>query len=127
MTATWGQSDLVCTLTGMDLMGLPLRAPNATYDRVYTLPLLTIKMGKGTGECYEMIVYEMIVLITTKYLYYQTYIYQLLMDTLSTFLQGIVTSVPSDAPDDYAALCDMQVCVCFFCFSFFFLGHTTYI
>ena len=69
MTEVWGKSDLVCTVTGMELMGLPLRAPHATYERVFTLPLLTIKMGKGTG---------------------------------------IVTSVPSDAPDDYAALCDMQ-------------------
>jgi hypothetical protein len=33
------------------------------------------------GECYEMIV-----LTTIKYLYYQTYIYQLLVDSLSTFL-----------------------------------------
>ena len=32
-----------------DLLGLPLSAPNATYDKVYTLPLLTISMGKGTG------------------------------------------------------------------------------
>ena len=69
MTSVWGQSDLICDVTGMDLMGLPLKAPNATYDRVFTLPLLTISMTKGTG---------------------------------------IVTSVPSDAPDDYAALRDMQ-------------------
>ena len=69
MTAVWGASDLICTVSGMDVMGLALKAPNATYDRVYTLPLLTISMTKGTG---------------------------------------IVTSVPSDAPDDYAALRDMQ-------------------
>jgi leucyl-tRNA synthetase len=69
MTAVWGQSDLICSVKGIDVMGLPLKAPNATYDRVYTLPLLTISMTKGTG---------------------------------------IVTSVPSDAPDDYAALRDMQ-------------------
>eukprot|EP00750_Incisomonas_marina_P020549 INCI4053.1.p1 GENE.INCI4053.1~~INCI4053.1.p1 ORF type:complete len:995 (-),score=191.74 INCI4053.1:95-2965(-) len=62
----------VCVLnvTGDDLLGLPLKAPNVTaYDRVYCLPLLTISMGKGTG---------------------------------------VVTSVPSDAPDDYAALRDLQ-------------------
>jgi leucyl-tRNA synthetase len=69
MTAVWGQNDLICTLSGMDVMGLPLVAPNATYDKVYTLPLLTISMTKGTG---------------------------------------VVTSVPSDAPDDYAALTDLQ-------------------
>lgn len=50
-------------------MGLPLRAPNAKYDTVYVLPLLTISMGKGTG---------------------------------------VVTSVPSDAPDDYAALLELK-------------------
>ena len=62
----------VCVLevTGQDLLGLPLKAPNVTaFDRVYCLPLLTISMGKGTG---------------------------------------VVTSVPSDAPDDYAALRDLQ-------------------
>lgn len=32
-----------------DLLGLPLSAPNAQFERVYTLPLLTISMGKGTG------------------------------------------------------------------------------
>lgn len=50
-------------------MGLPLRAPNAKYETVYVLPLLTISMGKGTG---------------------------------------VVTSVPSDAPDDYAALLELK-------------------
>ena len=41
------------------------------YDTVYTLPLLTISMEKGTG---------------------------------------VVTSVPSDAPDDYIALRDLARC-----------------
>jgi len=50
-------------------MGLPLSAPNAKYETVYVLPLLTISMGKGTG---------------------------------------VVTSVPSDAPDDYAALLELK-------------------
>ena len=50
-------------------MGLPLKAPNAKYETVYVLPLLTISMGKGTG---------------------------------------VVTSVPSDAPDDYAALLELK-------------------
>jgi len=60
---------LVPGLKGWDLLGLPLKAPNAKFDRVYTLPLLSISMGKGTG---------------------------------------VVTSVPSDAPDDYAALRELQ-------------------
>lgn len=50
-------------------MGLPLSAPNAKFDTVYVLPLLTISMGKGTG---------------------------------------VVTSVPSDAPDDYVALLELK-------------------
>jgi leucyl-tRNA synthetase len=56
-------------MLGTDLIGLALSAPNCTFERVYTLPLLTISMGKGTG---------------------------------------VVTSVPSDAPDDYVALREFQ-------------------
>jgi len=52
-------------LSGEDLLGLPLKCPHAVYDKVYTLPLTTISMFKGTG---------------------------------------VVTSVPSDAPDDYVSL-----------------------
>lgn len=55
--------------SGDELLGLPLKAPHSTYDKVYTLPLLSISMGKGTG---------------------------------------VVTSVPSDAPDDYVALKALQ-------------------
>jgi len=69
MMAIWGETDKIADMTGRNLMGLPLKAPYAQYDRIYTLPLLTISMDKGTG---------------------------------------IVTSVPSDAPDDYAALKDLQ-------------------
>jgi leucyl-tRNA synthetase len=64
-----GEVSRVGTFSGRDLMGLPLRAPNATFPVVYCLPLLTISMNKGTG---------------------------------------VVTSVPSDAPDDYAALEDLR-------------------
>jgi leucyl-tRNA synthetase len=64
-TSVFGTINCICTLTGEDLLGLPLKAPNCTYPIIYTLPLLTISMGKGTG---------------------------------------VVTSVPSDAPDDYVAL-----------------------
>jgi leucyl-tRNA synthetase len=55
--------------TGADLLGLPLAAPYAPFETVYSLPLLTISMKKGTG---------------------------------------VVTSVPSDAPDDWAALRDLK-------------------
>ena len=64
-TKEFGKITCLETFTGDELLGLPLSAPNATYDKVYTLPLLTISMSKGTG---------------------------------------VVTSVPSDAPDDYVAL-----------------------
>ena len=64
-TKEFGKITCLETFTGDELLGLPLEAPNATYPKVYTLPLLTISMGKGTG---------------------------------------VVTSVPSDAPDDYVAL-----------------------
>jgi leucyl-tRNA synthetase len=56
-------------LLGEDLLGLPCSAPYAAFPSVYTLPLLTISMKKGTG---------------------------------------VVTSVPSDAPDDFAALRDLK-------------------
>ena len=46
-----------------------MQAPNSGYEKIYVLPLLTIKTNKGTG---------------------------------------IVTSVPSDAPDDFAALQDLR-------------------
>ena len=65
----WGVPKCLLELKGSDIMGLPLSAPNATYERVYTLPLLTISMSKGTG---------------------------------------VVTSVPSDSPDDYTALKELQ-------------------
>ena len=68
-TKQWAKTELLLKLKGSDLLGLPLRAPNAQYEVVYTLPLLSISMGKGTG---------------------------------------VVTSVPSDAPDDYAALRELK-------------------
>lgn len=70
MTHEWGKYTKLASYTGQQLLGLPLRAPHAIYPVVYTLPLLTISMLKGTG---------------------------------------VVTSVPSDAPDDYAALRDLQL------------------
>jgi leucyl-tRNA synthetase len=64
-TREFGKIDKWETFLGDELLGLPLSAPHSTYEKVYTLPLLTISMGKGTG---------------------------------------VVTSVPSDAPNDYLAL-----------------------
>ena len=59
----------IVDIVGQDLIGLPLKAPLAIFEKVYSLPMLTISMAKGTG---------------------------------------VVTSVPSDAPDDFAALRDLQ-------------------
>lgn len=52
-----------------DLLGVALKAPMTSYDKIYALPMLSIKEDKGTG---------------------------------------VVTSVPSDSPDDYAALVDLK-------------------
>eukprot|EP00930_Biecheleria_cincta_P032699 TRINITY_DN22676_c0_g1_i1.p1 TRINITY_DN22676_c0_g1~~TRINITY_DN22676_c0_g1_i1.p1 ORF type:complete len:1206 (-),score=292.68 TRINITY_DN22676_c0_g1_i1:49-3597(-) len=66
-----GAQEPVCLLkkTGQELVGLPLQAPLAQYDTIFSLPMLTISMQKGTG---------------------------------------IVTSVPAEAPDDYACLMDWK-------------------
>lgn len=65
-----GKIDIVCNLTGKDLLGLALESPLTSNKVIYVLPMLTIKEEKGTG---------------------------------------IVTSVPSDSPDDYAALVDLKM------------------
>jgi leucyl-tRNA synthetase len=64
-----GHIEILAELTGQDIMGVGLQSPFSTYEKIYTLPMLTIKEDKGTG---------------------------------------VVTSVPSDSPDDYAALRDLK-------------------
>lgn len=59
----------LATVTGLELLGMRVKAPMTSYEHVYVLPLPTILMNKGTG---------------------------------------VVTSVPSDSPDDYAMLRDLQ-------------------
>ena len=49
LSAARGVVSCLGTFSGESLLGLPLAAPYAVYDTVYTLPLLTIKMNKGTG------------------------------------------------------------------------------
>ena len=46
-TAEFGKVEYLCTFTGQDIMGLPLKAPLTSYDVIYTLPMLTIKDSKG--------------------------------------------------------------------------------
>lgn len=70
LTAVRGKPTLIGNALGSLFLGKRVSPPmSTTYEHVYILPLLTIKMGKGTG---------------------------------------VVTSVPSDAPDDYAALMDLK-------------------
>lgn len=69
MTNSEGNIDILAEVDGKNLLGLQIKAPLATFEHVYTLPMKTIAENKGTG---------------------------------------IVTSVPSDAPDDYAALMDLK-------------------
>lgn len=68
-TVKEGDVNVVCNLTGQDILGLALSAPLSFNKVIYTLPMLTIKEDKGTG---------------------------------------VVTSVPSDSPDDFAALVDLK-------------------
>lgn len=69
LTTAEGKVEVLAELKGQDLLGIPLKAPFTSYEKVYTLPMLSIKEDKGTG---------------------------------------VVTSVPSDSPDDFAALLDLQ-------------------
>ncbi|KAG6459836.1 hypothetical protein O3G_MSEX011637 [Manduca sexta] len=64
-----GEFNILLEIVGQDLLGSVLKSPFTSYEKIYALPMLTIKEDKGTG---------------------------------------IVTSVPSDSPDDYAALVDLQ-------------------
>jgi leucyl-tRNA synthetase len=68
MTKDFGKYPCLHEVKGQELIGLALKAPLTKYDKVYSLPMQTISMSKGTG---------------------------------------IVTSVPSDSPDDWAALRDL--------------------
>jgi len=65
----WAKPECLLEITGKDIMGCKLKAPHCPYEFVHLLPLMTIKMDKGTG---------------------------------------IVTSVPSDSPDDYACYMDLM-------------------
>lgn len=51
------------------MIGVPLKSPLTSYEKIYCYPMMSISMNKGTG---------------------------------------IVTSVPSDSPDDFAALRDLK-------------------
>jgi leucyl-tRNA synthetase len=69
LSPSFGKPNKLADLEGWDLLGKLVQSPNAIYQKIYVLPLLTISMEKGTG---------------------------------------VVTSVPSDSPDDFVALRDLQ-------------------
>lgn len=64
-----GEYKIILEVLGQNLLGAALKSPFTCYEKIYALPMLTIKEDKGTG---------------------------------------IVTSVPSDSPDDYAAYVDLE-------------------
>jgi len=68
LTKEHGKMAKVCDVNGDDLVGLAVKAPLTSYEKVYLWPMNTISMKKGTG---------------------------------------IVTSVPSDSPDDFINLRDL--------------------
>ncbi len=41
--------EIITIFKGEDIMGVPLKAPHAVHERIYTLPMMTISMKKGTG------------------------------------------------------------------------------
>jgi len=48
-TGEEGKPECLVNFKGRELFGAALHAPLAKYEKVYCLPLLTIKMNKGTG------------------------------------------------------------------------------
>ncbi|POM81028.1 Leucine-tRNA ligase, partial [Phytophthora palmivora] len=46
----WPKNQFQLERRGSHALGLPLSSPNAPYDTIYTLPLLTISMGKRPEE-----------------------------------------------------------------------------
>jgi len=48
-TSKDGNFDVLLEFVGQDIMGVALKAPLTGYDKIFTLPMLTIKDDKGTG------------------------------------------------------------------------------
>jgi hypothetical protein len=51
LMAKEGDTATLLTLTGQDILGLPLAAPLAHYTTIYTLPMLTIKVVDSLPCC----------------------------------------------------------------------------
>ena len=58
MTPEFGKYECLAKLTGLDLIGKPLKAPLSPYERVYALPMSTISMTKGTGIVTNIIIFN---------------------------------------------------------------------
>ena len=69
LTKEFAILDCLAEIDGQDLLGVPLKSPLTSYEKIFLWPMLSISMDKGTG---------------------------------------IVTSVPSDSPDDWTNLKDLQ-------------------
>lgn len=69
LTSTRGVAPQTASVTGQDLIGTKIHAPNGLHQAVYILPMETVLATKGTG---------------------------------------VVTSVPSDSPDDYINLMHLR-------------------
>lgn len=49
LTHADGQVECVASFKGTDLIGLPVKAPNAVYPIVYVLPMFSVSASMGTG------------------------------------------------------------------------------
>eukprot|EP00897_Mesotaenium_endlicherianum_P004099 jgi/Mesen1/3717/ME000202S02808 len=100
LSTEWGKPTCLLELTGHDLIGLPLKSPQAVHPVIYALPMLTILTDKGSTPS---------PLHAPLPLPLPSFPHFCLESAPSPHLgTGIVTSVPSDAPDDYMALQDLK-------------------
>lgn len=90
--------------SAQEILGAALSAPLTTYRVIYALPMLTIKEDKGenctAASCQRLL--DVPCALSA---------WSLIFCLLCLFLcqgTGVVTSVPSDAPDDIAALRDLK-------------------
>jgi len=58
-TAKNGEVDVLAVISGQELMGTALNAPLTSYEKIYVLPMLTIKEDKGR-LCARLIPYSLI-------------------------------------------------------------------
>jgi leucyl-tRNA synthetase len=49
LTKEFEKVEIIARFKGEEMMGLPLKAPLAVHEIIYTLPMMTILMNKGTG------------------------------------------------------------------------------